>query len=422
MADPNPMYDDYKVAQSNVWLAMRTELEINGKYSEFVMKPMEPGIERRVKFGPEVAMGHRFNKRTGKRAMIVKLCSGGTDVEVNWNPDTETNNWDRELDDGTAAFLDDRVLYNPNPNGGDLITGAGFENHMYINLVHHTRMVTEELNKNDIPFVIEAFFWQQGSADKERSYKDFGADTARLFKAIRADIGVPNRVQALPIVDTGAGNTASMRTAKRYAHQLLCGINVVYTSFGTGWQDQLNSNDCKQGTRTGQCPSFLNISILNEFGWEPEVLVEKPFDMHNPDEEYKLNDFTNARTEKSFAWYSNYPNDTHAAYENIILQGIMFMDKFLYEFTGETPFPGKLLYPQGLHQYSTPECPYGKYASRSHQCWADIRTIREIYEDNPKECPYYLFPGEKVGSGRSLAIELYILGFALVFTMYAEVL
>jgi len=424
--DTNPFYADYKDAQSNVWLAMRSEWKIQDEYAQFLIQPMKPGVERQSKFGPEVSMGHRFHARTGKRAMVVKLCSGGTNVQSNWNPDTLNNTWDRENDDGTAAYLENQVMYNKDPDGGDLSTGADFEDFMYIDLVHHVRLVTEQLKNNDIPFHLEAFIWQQGGADKQNTYFQFGGDTARLFAGVRRDIGVPNGVAILPIVDTGAGNTASMRTAKDYAHQLLCRKNVVYTAFGTGWQDELSIPDCVQGVRTSWCPAFVNFTLMNEIGWEEDVLQAKMYDLNNPNETYKLNDYTQAVNPKPFAWYSNFPEDQHAAYELIFLQGILFMDTFLHEFTmsKHQPVPSHLLYPQGLHQYTTPKCPEDVYATAEHICWTDSRSPAERESDRPAVCPDYGSQptDSEEGSGRSLAIELNALGFVLVFTMHAELL
>ena len=39
--------------------------------------------------------------------MLIKYCWGGSSAQFDWNPSTAENGWDRQADNGTAAWLID---------------------------------------------------------------------------------------------------------------------------------------------------------------------------------------------------------------------------------------------------------------------------------------------------------------------------
>ena len=125
-------YSDYHKEQSGVWFAGRSD-----DTDDFVIGPMTPGLENgsRGTFGAQVSMGYHYHRVTNKHVMIVKLGAGGTNVYQDWNPYTVQNQWDRDKDDGTAAYL---------------IPNYGSDQYMYKNFVHNSRLVMETLKAANV--------------------------------------------------------------------------------------------------------------------------------------------------------------------------------------------------------------------------------------------------------------------------------
>merc|ERR1719223_273872 len=259
-------------------------------------------------FGPEVPIAERLVEASGSSAnvMIAKFCRGGSNIKYQWNPESTANNWDRDEDDGTAAWLE---------TNGYAVLGANEENskdHLYATLVYYVRKTTEALDEANIPYEFSGFFWMQGSADKKHStWDEYGEDAVRLFETLRSDINEPS----LPIVDLGSSAHHNIHTGKVWAASEIGNATVADWTFAAS-----NPEDCCVPGRSTVCTdsSFLNYDLFEHYGYEPKF----PDDL-KPD----------GHTDKEFYWFKDYPNDQHAEYDHMALRGRVMANAYLREFS-----------------------------------------------------------------------------------------
>jgi len=345
-------YATYHDEQSSVWFAGHSRIT-----NDLVIVPMKPGLGtgERGTFGPEVSMGYHFHRVTNEPVMIIKLAWGGTNVYEDWNPYTKSNQWDRDADDGTAAFL------KPDYKAKEQI---------YISFVHHSRLVFEKLRAANIPFVLDGLFWAQGDADEGYTWSEFGQNTAILWTAFRNDIGRVNGQPHLPIVDNGGTGDVHLRTGKDYARQLMCDVNVTksdieYTALDV--KSAVRGECILGGTDEQGCVPFLNIPRLNEIGWDPAFTKAQP---RSDTIDYSQADFT-----KVFHWYVDYPIDMHGGYDKKILDGQVLMDGYFRSFAPDLLEPDEPNY-QGWQNEKCAVVGLG-FPSVDNQCYVDLRSEEE---------------------------------------------
>lgn len=326
-------------------------------------------IEGRVnsKFGPEISLGRRIRETTGRRVMVVKYCKGGTNVRRQWNPTTAANTWNYDLDDGTAAFLKPNTIFK----------GPDVKEALFVNQVYVVRKVTEALDAAGVAYEWKAFAWLQGAADKSSTWEEFGEDTARLFDAVRKrTVGQWD----LPIVDTGAGGNPSGPTGKQYATQLVKGCNVRNVEMPIAVPDpEQTAAGCISGPGT-VCPSFYIPTLLNHFGWDTRM------NENNTDPnaaEFKT-------TNKTFAWWAEYPTDQHSAYEGMIVKGRMLANEYIRAFT-EYELTDVMKADDPTLLIDLPKCAEGTLPTQEAVCWTDERTGEQreaecIPESDENQC------------------------------------
>jgi len=375
-------YSEYRGSQSNVWFGGRSD-----KTNDLIIAPMEAGVENGVRgtFGCEVSMGYKYYRTTNNPVLILKLGMGGTNVNQNWNPYSYNNNWDRDEDDGTAAYLEKKIDY-------------GSRDHMFINFVHNSRLVLEKLSAANIPFELKALFWAQGGADTGHTWEEFGFLTAYIYKGIRNDIGRPNGAPNLPIVDFGITTSEPhLRTGKAYARQLMCDVNVTEARVDFGAPDLASAAQRLCGnTRSVEtgCPLFIDVPRVNEIGWDPYMIENPPFP--------EVNDYSQANFDKVFHWYVDYPNDSHGAYEKKILDGQIVMDRYLRSFEPDTMGTNEKEYSSFLMESCVVLPP-----AVDNICWVDLRSdevlqtpCEDLWKDWKEPDPDTIGSGENGKGGK----------------------
>jgi len=405
---------------------------------EVFIAPHEAGIGRvNSKFGPEISIGRRIRETTGRRVMVVKYCKGGTNVRNNWNPSTTANRWNYDLDDGTAAFLEPNTIFEggsdmasmlaelnrqcpnevsacdescfsfleeliteqkePDMDGAAAVgpetvaiiecamTMADEKDALFINQVYVVRKVTEALDAAGVAYEWKAFVWLQGGADRMSTWDVFGEDTARLFDAVR------NRTVGhwdLPIVDTGAGGNPGGPTGKQYATQLVKGCNVRHVKMPTSVPDPAAGCVSFAGK---VCPSFYIPTLWNHFGWDARMNENNT----DPNAASSFSALQAAlvfkTTNKTFAWYAQYPTDMHSAYEGMIVKGRMLANEYIRAFT-EYELTDVMKADDPTLLVDLPKCAEGTLPTQEAVCWTDERTGEQreaecIPDDEPTPPP-----------------------------------
>lgn len=318
-----------------------------GKFSsfdDFRIRRMKAGEAKYGKFGPEVSIAQRLVEASGHSTniMIAKYCWGGSNIKREWNPESIYNNWNRNDDDGTAAWLE--------TNGwADLNS----KDHLYANLVYYVRKTTETLDEASIPYEFSGFFWIQGSADKKIStWQEYGDDTVRLFETLRTDLDQPS----LPIVDLGGTPHHNLHTGKVYAASVIENGNVSVADWKMA---AANPDSCCIPGPSNACTgsTFINYDLFEHYGYDPGF-----DDSLKPD----------GHTDKEFHWFKAFPNNQHAEYEGMVLRGQVMANAFVRDFSPEwanlTPDleenDAQILFP-------VQKCPEGEKPTTDNVCWMD---------------------------------------------------
>ena len=351
LVDDTATYPRLASNMSNVWLAGA----FSSMNNQFMITLMEAGKEKRL-FGPEISFAERIQSVTGKRVMVVKYAWGGSSVREHWNPDTPDNTWDKDADDGTAAWL--------MANGG-----VDFQNKrkLFVNQVYVSRSTTEALDTAGVAYEWKGIVWLQGTSDRLQTWATFGEDTARVFEAMRTHtVGIHD----LPIVDNGADSAqGSLVSGKHYAAQIVAGCNTVYVdvygSIPRFCDKTANNSQCCVTTASDAClqSSFANIDMYNFYGWDPlyETIATLP---------------ENA-TSNRFAWYRDFPADLHSEYEGMILKGRMLANTYLRTFSPGVALPREIDANDPSLLFPLPRCPRDTHPTQDFLCWMDERSEEE---------------------------------------------
>lgn len=358
--DPNPSYSELKGIQEGVWFAgfMGGARE---ESSSFYIGPMIAGEASKTggTFGPEVSIGRRLSDADVGSApvLVVKYCWGGSNAEREWNPQTAANSWDRDADDGTALWL-------LNESGG--ATNLRDKDHLYANLIYTARRSLEALDDGGVPYELSGLFWQQGSADKKRTWRQYGEDLVTLFSAVRTDLKAPG----LPVVDL-SGTHDNIVTGKTYAASVIDGCNAVVPKMSMAAADP-DDTSCVIGPKNPCLEStFINFDVFNYYGWDP-VLNVPPFSSLKPP----------GSSDDTFYWFKDFPNDQHSEYEGAILQGRVMANAYVRSFTDDELQTSWLEDDMAIQFPLAPCNPAindGK-PSEGNICWMDLREDADLAE------------------------------------------
>jgi len=342
----NATYPDLVGPQDGVWLASFYGGQ-PGAGGEFSIRPMNAGESMGGKMGPEISIGRRIADASDNETpiLIIKYCVGGTNLRTQWNPDTNENNWNKNEDDGSSEWL-------LQSNAADF----NDEDKLYANFVYTIRKTKEILEEASIPYRFAAFFWIQGSADKGRTWYEYGMDTIRFFDSVRLEIGEPK----LPIIDTGSMPNTHLKTGKEYAAANIKNGNVYESSFAWASDDPSSSciinpyEPCLEST-------FINFEVFKYYGVDP-VFKEPPYNENVPE------DF------KEFYWFKDFPLNQHKEYEGIILFGRMYANAYVREFADWATLSPEMEADDPSILFPWEKCAKGEIPSNSNFCWIDERT------------------------------------------------
>ena len=359
--DDNPSYDELKGTQEGVWFSGLKGGKTKDA-SRFYMGPMIAGEASAADnmFGPEVSVGRRLSDAKGDSAapvLIIKYCWGGLNVEKQWNPRTSANSWDREKDNGTALWL-------LNESGGT--TDFSSKNHLYANLIYTVRRSLEVLQDGGIPYELSGLFWIQGSADKKRTWRQYGEDLGALFEAIRTDLGEPD----LRIVDSVTGYH-NIITGKVYAGSIINGCNTVLSHYKLGMG---NPDDTECVLSAGNAclgSTFIDFDVLNYYGYDPVI--------HTPEYSYLK---PPGASNETFFWFKEFPFNQHAEYEGAILHGRTMANTYVRSFTDDELLVNWVEDDIGEQFPSAPCNPdiNGGKPSADNVCWMDQREETDLAE------------------------------------------
>lgn len=300
----HPELFEKNTTKSKVWFAGLTS---RGSQDSFGISALWAGCVG-DKHGPEFAYGYRLQGLTGKRVLIFKYCMGGTSAKMDWNPDWQTNYWNKTKDNNTAAFLKDLRMGDP-------------KRQQYLRYTYNLRLMREQLNAAGVEFEFKAIFWRQSSADQDSDWKQYGADQIRVFNAMRAELGVPN----LPIIFEGDSSRTNIQAAKVYAARVLCNATVGVAITG---QQHPDSVDICNPTTGNTCLEYqiFQGEMENQFGWD----VNFPNDSKVP-----RPGFSNAKAR----WFVRFqavgdkaPN-LHDEYDGMWYNGIAMANAYVREHT-----------------------------------------------------------------------------------------
>ena len=143
-------YSSLEREQPKVWFAGYHGVQSPEMFS---ISPMSPIANNLNTFGPELSLGDRLHSLTGRPIVLMKYCWGGSSAQFDWNPSTPENGWDRQADNGTAAWLID-----PTHGGANL----GKRRKVYKNFVYTYRRTTEALKAAGVAHVTKGLVWIQG--------------------------------------------------------------------------------------------------------------------------------------------------------------------------------------------------------------------------------------------------------------------
>ena len=202
----------------------------------------------------------------------------------------------------------------PGIGGADL----NDKKHLYANLIYTVRRSLELLEEGGIPYDLSGMFWLQGSADKKRTWREYGEDSIAFFEAVRTELGEPS----MPIVDNGSIHS-NINTGKAYAASVIVGCNIVVPTLAMSAPDP--DDDCLPGP-SNPCidSSFLNYDIWNYYGWDPAMNAPEFADLKPP-----------GSSDKIFHWFKNFPYDQHMEYDGKILQGRLVANAYIQSFTND---------------------------------------------------------------------------------------
>lgn len=300
-------YSDLVIEQDDVYFAGYAKAEgVPKNPDRFFISKMEVGKEKEA-FGPEISIGRRLQDASPSNVdiMIVKYCWGGSNVAFEWNPETGANFWDRALDDGTSQYL--------------LDVGAAVLNskdNLYGNLIYTVRRTVEALNAAGINHEFAGLFWIQGNGDSGSTWKEYGTDLKRLFTQVGEDLDVLD----LPVIDTGAGSNHGLYSAKIYSASTIPNCNVRVAQPAYGVTDP--TSGCIQGPGN-LCPNFSNDAAWLFYGLDPAMTVPPYSDLVDVPDGY----------DKTFAWFKDFPNNSHSEYDGVILKGRFLANEFIRTFT-----------------------------------------------------------------------------------------
>jgi len=347
----NETYPDIVGTVDGVWFA-----GLYDSNDEFLIRPMLAGeASEKFNFGPEVSLGERLvDASTGSSPiMIVKYCSGGTNVRTQWNPESTDNSWDRNIDDGSATWMLDN----------DLIDFAD-KKKLYANFIYVIRKTVETLETASIPYEFSGFFWIQGAADKGSTWQQYGDDLIRLFESVRMDLEEP----FLPIVDKSGSPHHNIQTGKVYAASAISNANATTIGYTMSVADP--ESCCIPGP-TNPCTgsSFVNFDLFEYYGYDPAF-----------DEEDKPEN----ATEKEFYWFKEFPTNQHFEFDGMVLRGRMLANAYIRSFSPswanltsefETDDPS-IIFPLN-------ECSSEADLSGENVCWINLQNVTL----EPLDCP-----------------------------------
>merc|ERR1712166_762105 len=325
--------------QDGVWFAGVDGKDDSGSNGVFIA-PMKAGQAggKQAKWGPEAVIGQRIRNSTGARVMVVKYAWSGTNVYQNWNPETDTNTWNYDLDDGTAAWLKANACQN-------------YKNvdALFVNQVYTVRRITEQLEAAGVAYEWKAIVWMQGASDGSQSndpdrglWENFGADTVRVFDAMRRRTV---KTWNLPIVDEGGTGVSNRATGKQYAAQEVKGCNVRNVEINVG----VGSGGFDEDV------FYLNPTLFNHFGWD-----------------LAAGDHAMKTTDKTFAWYTKYPTNMHVAYEGAIVKGRMLANEYIRAFT-DFDLTDAMKADDATLLAPMVRCAEGTVPTQDAICWVDLR-------------------------------------------------
>ncbi len=360
----DPSYKELKGVQEGVWFAGLKDSYGNAQGDNFFMRQLLAGeaSDNGNSMGPEVAIGKRLYDAEGGKSpvLIVKYCWGGSNLKREWNPSTPENSWDKQRDDGTAEWLLEE-------GSADLSN----KKKLYANLIYTVRRSLELLDEAGIPYKLSGMFWLQGAADKDRTWREYGEDTVRLFEAVRSEVGEPS----LPIVDEGAIHH-NTQTGKVYATSVIAGCNSITVSMGMGAPNPDDTDCVVSASNACTGSTFINFDILNHYGYDP-VTSEPEYAHLKPP----------GASDEEFYWYKSFPTNLHLEYEGKILQGRMLANAYIRSFTNDE-LTSELLRDDVAEQFPRypcdPDVNDGK-PSEGNTCWMDQRGNADLAEATCEE-------------------------------------
>ena len=281
-------YSSLHHAQPKVWFAGYHGVQAP---EMFTIIPMSPVVNNLNTFGPEVSLGERLHSLTGRSIVLMKYCWGGSSAQFDWNPSTPENGWNRQADNGTAAWLID-----PAHGGANL----GKRRRAYKNFVYTYRRTTEALQAAGVVHENKAIVWIQGQADSGRHWNEFGLDETRLLDALRCDVGYFR----LPIISQGSDYISHLRSGKAFAEAAVEGCNLVVleTALASQKAPTPGQKVCNPSDGDACLDSmYVNFDMFEFYGYDPKFPAElKP----------------EGATGKEFAWFVDMEHNLHAEYDS----------------------------------------------------------------------------------------------------------
>ena len=391
-------YSSLEREQPKVWFA-----GYHGVQSPemFTIKPMSPTANNLNTFGPELSLGERLHSLTGRPIVLVKYCWGGSSAQFDWNPSTQENGWDRQVDNGTRALAlalalelalalalvtataaplaltlapnrqaDNGTaawLIEPTQGGVNL----GKRRMVYKNFVYTYRRTLEALRAGGVAHTLKGLVWIQGQADAGRRWDEFGTDEKRVLDALRCDLGH----YRLPIVSQGSGYIDHLRSGKALAQASVEGCNLVVlemalaahkaTAPGQRMCRPNPGDNCLEGL-------YLNLELFEFYGYDPNFPAEL-----RPE----------GATTREFAWFVDMDSNFHAEFDGQVLFGRTIADAFVQGFSAQAVPTDAITARDAALQFPWQPCARGHPASATHLCWEDLRpagqarTCREVAKE-----------------------------------------
>ena len=190
VADLRP---EYRQSFTNVVIYYR-----NGAIGTDSWKPLEPGYSIAPNdkkktlpsptFGPEIGFAQAITKaRPDQRFAFIKVATGGTSLQKNWNP----------------------------TNGP-----------CYRSLIETVGRASEALTQDGSTYAIRGLLWHQGEADSADTAEIYGQRLTNFIARVRADLKLPGLpVVVGEVIDNGKRN--GVRAAQRAAAQTVPHVGFV---------------------------------------------------------------------------------------------------------------------------------------------------------------------------------------------------